>query len=170
MKSIKTLTIGAISALALSAALAQAHNGFHLVSSKIRSVTAASLAKEEKTSSSMRLVIRTGPKNDMMSFRIKGKRNPTLTVKHGATLRVLFVNSDDDMKHNVRFMATRPPFATDVSNAGSVGSDALAPLSGKIFHAEELVLKAPENAGTFSYVCTVKGHAAAGMYGTIIVK
>ena len=52
------------------------------------------------------LVAVTGPENDMLSYRIDGKRNPTLVVSPSTTIKMLFVNTDDDMKHNVRFGTT----------------------------------------------------------------
>src|SRR5215207_8052575 len=85
-----------------------AHQAFTLVSSEKKTITAEQLAVVEKsrtsgtlaganltfTTKEIRLVIVTGPGEDMLSYRIQGLRNPTLVVPAGATLKILFVNSD----------------------------------------------------------------------------
>ena len=40
---------------------------------------------------------------DMLSYRVSGKRNPTLNFRKASTLKILFVNTDDDMFHDIRF-------------------------------------------------------------------
>src|SRR6476660_7688507 len=103
-------------ALSLSAN-AFAHQAFTLVSSEKKTIKFEELVKIEAertigkkdkstitfTEKEIRLVINTGPEDDMLSYRILGVRNPTLIVPSGATLRILFVNSDEDMSHDVRF-------------------------------------------------------------------
>src|SRR5258705_1594827 len=46
------------------------------------------------TDTDLRLVILTGPEDDMLSYRIQGMRNPTLVVPAVATLKILFVHGD----------------------------------------------------------------------------
>lgn len=115
----------------------------------------------------VRLVIRSGPASDMLSYRIDGLRNPTLVVPAGATLRALFVNTDDDMTHNLRFAAQSPPFKGTVR---SVGTPDLPHKSKAVYRADDLTLRVPVRAGTYAYFCTVPGHAPGGMYGTLIVR
>ncbi len=118
----------------------------------------------------MRLVVQTGPSNDMMSYRIAGLKNPKLTVPKGATLHILFVNSDDDMLHCVRFTTKQAPFEAKPNPKDSVGGANLPPVKGGKYSTEDFVVKVPSQAGTYSYICIVSGHAAAGMYGVLVVR
>lgn len=118
----------------------------------------------------IRLVVRTGPANDMLSFRIAGIRNPTLLVSRGSYLKVLFANTDDDMDHDIRFGPSRAKFAGTPGVKGTVGSATLAHRSPKVFHADEMVIRAPAHPGTYAYYCSMRGHASGGMWGRIIVK
>lgn len=181
----KTAMITFALALVGTQALAQSAGGFKLISAKrvttsenaLESAEQKSMGKpsaDRKTLSipakSARLVVHTGPDNDMLSFRIQGLRNPTLVVKPGAVLRILFVNSDEDMFHNLRFGAGKAPFPAKPGHAGTVGTaDLPHEASGKLF-GQELVIKAPMKPGAYTYVCTIAGHAAAGMYGTLQVR
>lgn len=122
--------------------------------------------------SSVRLVAVTGPDTDMLSYRIDGKRNPTLVVTRGATLKMLFVNTDDDMKHNVRFGAALQAYPSVMTSylKASVGTPELAHKSGPNYSGEELTLRMPAAPGTYAYLCTVRGHAQGGMVGKVIVQ
>lgn len=173
-------------AIAISAAAFSSADGFTVSGAKKLTVTASKLASAKKkvtignvgsdknsitfSGSSAQLVVETGPKNDMMSFRIQGIRNPSLIVKAGATLHILFVNTDDDMFHSLRFTAKVAPFDAKMGTKSSVGSSDLAHMAPKMFFGQEFTLKAPIKKGSYSYVCTTAGHAAAGMYGTITVR
>lgn len=121
---------------------------------------------------SVRLVMVTGPEDDMLSYRIGGLRNPTLVVPRGATLRILFVNTDDDMAHNIRFGATQKiyPNVMTAYAASSIGTPELPHKSDTALHAEELTLRVPPVPGTYAYLCTVRGHAQGGMVGKVIVR
>ncbi len=108
----------------------------------------------------------------MLSYRIDGKRNPTLVVSPSTTIKMLFVNTDDDMKHNVRLgmaLKSYPSVMTSYMKT-SVGTSELPHMSGTAFYGEELTLHAPASPGTFVYLCTVRGHAQGGMVGKIIVR
>lgn len=118
----------------------------------------------------IRLVVTTGPEDDMLSYRIADRRNPTLIVPSGALLQVLFVNSDDDMSHDLRFGAMAKAFADRPSAVGTTGSMTLPHRTGKNVAAEELTLRVPATSGRFIYYCTVRGHAKGGMVGTLIVR
>lgn len=152
----------------------------------VKSLTGAQLTAAQKTTTrgrtspdkktltftkgAIRLMATTGPENDMLSYRIAGLRNPTLIVPARATLRVLFVNSDEDMTHNLRLTALRPPFAMHIKESQTVGSHSLPHLAAGLFRGEEMAIRIPSKPGTYSYVCTVTGHAKGGMYGTLIVR
>lgn len=115
------------------------------------------------------LVVRTGPAEDMLSYRIEGLKNPTLVIQRGANLKVLFVNTDDDMIHDLRFTAQKAPFNTKPNLKQSVGSLPFAHQTKMTQHAEQMILHAG-TPGTYTYLCTMKGHAVGGMYGILIVK
>src|SRR5258708_9143741 len=80
-----------------------AHQAFTLVSSEKKTIKEADLAALEKgqtagkndkttitfTENEIRLVVTTGPEDDMLSYRILGVRNPTCTVRPGARLKIL---------------------------------------------------------------------------------
>ncbi len=167
----------------LFSANAFAHQAFTLVSSEKKTLKYSELAKlkaeqtqgkKEKdfltfTGAEIRLVITTGPEDDMLSYRILGTRNPTLIVPGGATLKILFVNTDVDMRHDLLFgdLASPFPLAPDVKN--TAGSSRLMPQAeDETLSAEEIVIKANEN-GQFTYFCSVRGHAKGGMWGNIAV-
>lgn len=112
----------------------------------------------------VRLVVRSGPASDMLSYRIAGLRNPTLVVPAGATIKALYINTDDDMTHNLRFGAQH------VASAPSVGTPNLAHKAETIFHAADVTLRVPAKPGTYYYFCTVLGHSQGGMWGILIVR
>ncbi len=156
---------------------------FTLVSSNHRTLSAAAANALEKKATqgqvspdkktltfsqqTVRLVARTGPDTDMMSFRIGGLRNPTIVVPAGATVKTLFMNTDGDMIHDLRFTAQKPPFATEPDRSKTVGTLALPHEEKTTIHADDVEVRAPGQAGGFVYLCTMKGHAKAGMFGLI---
>ena len=160
-----------------------AHTPFTLVSSEKKSLTANELAGIEKlqtvgvkersglsfSEKEVRLVIETGPEEDMLSYRIQGVRNPILVLPSGATLRILFVNFDSDMRHDIRFghIMGDIPIAPDVTD--TAGSTKLPAKSADgTMQAEEIVLKANDD-GEYKYFCSVRGHAKGGMWGNILI-
>ena len=168
---------------------AQAAPGpFTLGAATPKTMTPATLAAAQKTDTrgqvsankkaltfrqkTIRLVVVTGPDDDMLSYRIAGLRTPTLIVPRGATLRVLFVNTDDDMAHNIRFGGLQKsyPNAMDAYMHKSVGASPLPHKTETAFTGEELTLCAPATPGAYAYLCTVRGHAQGGMIGTVIVR
>jgi plastocyanin len=169
-------------ALSVFSVHAFGHQPFTLVSSEKKTIKPDDLIKIEKenafgkkdgttltfTEKQIRLVIVTGPEDDMLSFRIQGIRNPTLVVSSGATLRVLFVNSDEDMKHDIRFGHVMGEFMANPSVAGTVGADKLAQKTEAVMNAEDFVIKASED-GLYKYFCSVGNHAKGGMWGNIAV-
>lgn len=162
---------------------AYAHTAFTLVSSKKTTVKAADVAAVEKdqttgaktgtqlsfTEKEIRLVVVTGPEDDMLSYRIQGMRNPTLVVPSGATMKILFVNVDYDMRHDVRFGHMKMPFELAPVITDTAGSEKLtARTEDGTLQAEEIVVRANDD-GQYVYFCSIRGHAKGGMWGNIAV-
>ncbi|MBS1797037.1 MAG: hypothetical protein JSS81_24635 [Acidobacteria bacterium] len=160
-----------------------AQDAFRLVSSAKKTLKLTELIELEKsrtpgrkdgqnltfTEKDIRLVVKTGPEDDMLSYRIQGLRNPNLIVPAGATLRILFVNSDEDMKHDVRFGGAAGEFALAPDAAGTVGTNQLEHKSDDgAMAAEEIVVEAAKD-GAYKYFCSVRGHAKGGMWGNLLV-
>ena len=142
-----------------------------------RTVTKGTVSSDKKTLSfsqkkTVRLVVHTGPESDMLSFRVNGLRNPTISIRHGVALRVLFVNNDGDMFHNIRFGAKPRAFENTADSLlkTSVGTAPLAHVDGRTIHGTEMIIKVPNHAGKYAYFCTVRGHANGGMWGTIQIR
>lgn len=144
-----------------------------MIDAAAKSYSGVAVSKDKKTltisSMAARLVVTTGPDNDMLSYRIMGLRNPTIYVKAGATVSILFVNTDSDMLHNLRVTGNKAPFAAKFAGA-TTGSVDLPHANGAAFTGQTITFKVPSQKGSYSYLCTIMGHAAAGMYGTIIVR
>ena len=173
----------AILALFMFSSSAAAHEAFTLVSSEKKVIKEGDLAAAEKqrtaakisgsnltfTEKDIRLVAVTGPEDDMLSYRIYGVRNPNLVVPAGSTIRLLFVNVDADMRHDMRFGHVMGDFDVVVDAAETAGTQKL-PARGAdgTLQAEEIVIKAGE-AGAYKYFCSVRGHAKGGMWGNILV-
>lgn len=162
---------------------ASAHQAFTLVSSEKKTLKMPELieitktrtvGKNEKanlifTEKEIRLVIITGPEDDMLSYRIQGVRNPNLVVPSGATLKILFVNVDTDMRHDIRFGHVAGEFPIVPPITDTAGSEKLAAKAeDETLQAEEIVVKANED-GAYKYFCSVRGHAKGGMWGNILV-
>ena len=113
--------------------------------------------------SNIHILIQTGPENDMLSYRMQELRNPMLIIREGAVVHLLFVNVDDDMTHDFRVGAVKPP-----NTAGTVGTSPLNHSEDEKFSAEELTFRALDT-GRYSYFCSVRNHAANGMRGTLVV-
>ncbi|HEX8734474.1 MAG TPA: hypothetical protein VF721_04075 [Pyrinomonadaceae bacterium] len=160
-----------------------AHQAFTLVSSEKKIVKEADLAGLEKTGTvgkidktaliftekEIRLVVITGPEDDMLSYRIQGVRNPNLVIPTGATLRILFVNVDLDMRHDIRFGHVEQPFPIAPGITETAGSTKLEKRAEDgALQAEEVVIKAGTK-GQYVYFCSVRGHAKGGMWGNIAV-
>ncbi len=160
-----------------------AHTAFTLVSIEKKTVKEAEIAGFEKTrtigkaegsnltfsGNEIRLVVTTGPEDDMLSYRVQGIRNANLIVPAGAILRILFINVDVDMRHDIRFGHVNGEFPIAPELAETAGSGKLAAHGETpIFQAEELVIRANEN-GAYKYFCSVRGHAKGGMWGNIFV-
>lgn len=179
----KKIFLPAFFALAFCVTNVFAHEAFTLVSSEKKAIKIQDLIAAEKertagkkdgsnltfTEKEIRLVIKIGPLDDMLSYRIQGVRNPNLIVPSGATLKILFVNSDEDMKHDVRFGHVMEDFELTVETIETAGSEKLEFKSkDDVMQAEEIVIKTNQD-GAYKYFCSVRGHAKGGMWGNIFV-
>jgi rusticyanin len=133
-----------------------------------KTVTRGTASPDKKTltfsQKIVRIVAHSGPANDMLSYRIDGLRNPTIVVPAGTTIKVLYINTDDDMTHNLRFGAQH------IASAPSVGTPNLAHRGEGVFYAADVTLRVPKKPGTYYYFCTIPGHAPGGMWGAIRVR
>jgi hypothetical protein len=169
-------------ALAFTAS-ANAHTAFRLVSAEKKTINEADIAKLQTdqtagkiaganltfTGPEVRLIVFTGQGEDPLSYRIQGVRNPNLVISGGATLKILFINMDADMRHDIRFGHVSGEFTLTPSIAESAGSTKLAARGeDRVLQAEEMVIKANE-VGAYKYFCSVRGHARDGMWGNIFV-
>jgi Sulfocyanin (SoxE) domain len=161
-----------------------AHEAFQLVSSEKKIVKESEIDALKKsqtvgkievnnlayTEKEIRLVVVTGPEDDMLSYRIQGVRNPNLIVPAGATLKILFINADVDMRHDVRLGHIMKAFELAPEITETAGTNRLEHKSedGAAMQAEEIVVKAA-STGAFKYFCSVRGHAKGGMWGNILV-
>lgn len=178
----KTLFLCLVTLL-ISSATATAHEAFTLVSTEKKQVSRKEISQLESKQTvgkkngsvltfaekEITLVATTGPLDDMLSYRILGVRNPTFVVPAGATLTILFANTDTDMRHDVRFGHVKDEFLDTPDTSLTAGSNRLAGMGdGEIAQAERIVLKATGN-GMFKYFCSIRGHAKGGMWGHIAV-
>lgn len=171
-----------LAALALAGVALAAAPGFRLISRQSR--TFASETKFPRSSpelvvdrhdnriqagavASLHLLALAGPKADMMSFQIETLKNPEIRLARGTRLTLSVVNVDDDMAHDL-YLTDRPPPYPRRFEAGALGTGVLAPYAHGRYQGAELILQ-PTTPGTYYYVCTVPGHATAGMWGRIVV-
>ena len=159
------------------------HTAFRLVSAEKKVIAESALAASQKEQTvgkiaglnisydgkEVRLVVTTGPEDDMLSYRIQGVRNPNIIIKSGSVLKVLFINVDADMRHDVRFGHVMGDFEIIPDVTETAGSNKLDGTGDNTsYNAEEIVLEAVEN-GAYKYFCSVRGHAKGGMWGNIFV-
>lgn len=108
------------------------------------------------------------------TFRIAGLVNPTIVVPQGAEVRVEFVNADPDMLHNFVVSVAQPPFAyTPMMQGAPAFAGAMTPFLAAFTggSAQSVTTSfVASQAGSYTYLCTVPGHAANGMYGQLIVQ
>ena len=109
-----------------------------------------------------------------MTWEIDGLVNPTVVVRPGAQLDVVLVNTDWGYVHGFELTTTPPPYPY-MAMAGVAPSFFLMPLPPRTtkdtatatFHTESAAFIT--RPGTYHYLCPVPGHAAMGMFGTLIV-
>ncbi len=130
----------------------------------------------EFTGSKVTVPMVASPENGpMYSFGVYGLVNPTVIVRQGAEVRLLFVNGDDDMYHGVVVTAGAPPYpymGMMMFDSPAFGNSFVSPLpaesSGK--YAGASAIFDASQAGSFYYICQVPGHASDGMYGKFLVE
>ncbi len=161
---------------------ALAHEPFVLIKKERRTVTAAqlqhlghsaTLGKVEGTSlryteKEIRLVIETSSGGDKFAYSIQGMKDPSLIVPAEAVLKVLFINTDGEMPHDILFGHAEPPYEDAPDTSMSVGTGRLTAGKDGVFQAEEIELKA-ESLGEYNYFCSLTGHAKKGMWGSIFI-
>ena len=89
---------------------------------------------------------------------------PTLTFTAGETVTVNLYNSGT-MAHNFAIVSSKSDTTAVLWNA-QIGSSSNPVSPG----SNESVTFTVGNAGTYAYVCQVDGHAALGMYGSVVVS
>jgi rusticyanin len=110
-----------------------------------------------------------------MTWEIDGLVNPTVTVRQGAKVDVILVNTDGDKVHGFELTTTPPPYSNMVM-MGINNGFFLMPLPPRTtralasvrYYTEEGAFTAA--SGSYYYLCQVPGHAAAGMFGRLVVK
>ena len=176
------LSVAAI--LIISGANVFAHQAFTLVSSEKLTLTEAQLAALQKQATvgkidgadlsfagnDIKIVFTAGPEDDMLSYRVQGLRNPTIVTPSDAKITVWFVNTDDDMPHDLIFAHYPVDFTETPDTAMSAGTQRVRAHEGETapFNAEKIVITSNED-GAYRYFCSVKGHAKGGMWGNILV-
>ncbi|MFM8439676.1 MAG: hypothetical protein ACKN97_00140 [Acidobacteriota bacterium] len=119
----------------------QAHEPFELLSSEKRTLSQSEWLALQRletralvdgftltfTQKEISLVVITGPEDDMLSYRIQGIRNPTIVAPSDAKFTIWFVNTDIDMKHDLRFIHKPGDFLARPGVVDSVGSAVLNP-------------------------------------------
>ncbi|MHB8293349.1 MAG: cupredoxin domain-containing protein [Acidimicrobiales bacterium] len=110
-----------------------------------------------------------------MTWEIDGLVNPTVVVPPNAHLNVVLVNTDWGYMHGFELTTTAPPYP-HMAMAGVVDSFFLMPLPPRTTHSVTTASYYTRTgsitppAGTYHYLCPVPGHAAAGMFGTLVVR
>jgi len=163
---------------------ALAHQAFTVVSSEKLTVTATQLAELQKqatvgkvdgadltfTDTEIKLVFTAGPEDDMLSYRVQGLRNPNIVTPGDVRITVWFVNTDDDMPHDLLFAHYIVDFPVAPDVAQSAGTQRVRAHEGEDspFNAEKIVITSNED-GAYRYFCSVRGHAKGGMWGNILI-
>ncbi len=123
--------------------------------------------------SDVRFTVLGGPQGQRdLTYRIAGLVNPSVVVPKGASVHIEFVNADASMPHNFVLTAAAPPFTAGVPTStafAGAGTSVLSPGSNGEMNEQGLTFTAT-STGTYTYLCTVPGHAAGGMYGRFIVQ
>ena len=115
-------------------------------------------------------VVASPPGTRALSFRIAGLTNPTVVVPAWARVTMTFINADEGLPHDFVLTAQRPPYGTVGATPAVAGAAVPVLVAASATAARESVSSfvAPAS-GTLHYVCSVAGHAAAGMFGVFQV-
>jgi len=122
----------------------------------VASATQTNIADGVSLKPDVSITLKTGIGEEGMYFqgvggKIDGRINPEIKVPEGAVVQLTLINGDGAM-HDVAIPDLH------VKSDGVVGRD-----SSSVF-----VFRANE-AGQFDYFCTIPGHRAAGMEGTLVI-
>ncbi len=110
-----------------------------------------------------------------MTWEIDGLVNPTVVLQPGATVVVVLANTDWGYMHGFELTTTPPPYP-DMAMAGVADGFFLMPLPSRT--TKDLATASyytrsssfTTTPGIYHYLCPVPGHAAAGMFGTLVVR
>lgn len=106
------------------------------------------------------------------TFRVAGLTNPTIVIPVGAHVTLQLINADPGMEHDWLLSTARPPFASMgmmmIPVAMGAGTATLPGSTSTAMAATTIEWDA-SSPGRYTYLCSVPGHAAEGMYGSLIV-
>jgi rusticyanin len=119
------------------------------------------------------------PGSPDQTFEIRKLVDPEITVPAGAkvTLTVLNMDFGPGMIHGVLIGKAKPPYKTVVPvpvQAQIAEIPLTMPRTAKsikksLYFIGTTAFKAPQNPGTYYYLCQMPGHAKSGMYGKCVV-
>ena len=110
-----------------------------------------------------------------MTWEIDGLVNPTVVLQPGTQVDVVLANTDWGYMHGFELTTTPPPYPY-MAMAGVADSFFLMPLPSRTAKNTATASYYTRSAsftaafGTYHYLCPVPGHAAAGMFGTLVVR
>ena len=110
-----------------------------------------------------------------MTWEIDGLVNPTIVMRPGTQVDVVLANTDWGYMHGFELTATPPPYPS-MAMAGVTSDFFLMPLPPRTTRTTSSARYYTRSAnlittsGTYHYLCPVPGHAAMGMFGTIVVS
>lgn len=110
-----------------------------------------------------------------MTWEIDGLVNPTVVVQPGTQVNVVLANTDWGYMHGFELTSTPPPYPY-MAMAGAADDFFLMPLPPRTAKNTTTASYYTRSAsftttsGTYRYFCPVPGHAAAGMFGTLVVR
>lgn len=110
-----------------------------------------------------------------MTWEIDGLVNPTVVVQPGTQVDIVLANTDWGYMHGFELTTTPPPYPY-MAMAGAADNFFLMPLPPRTAKNTATASYYTRSAsftttsGTYHYFCPVPGHAAAGMFGTLVVR
>ena len=110
-----------------------------------------------------------------MTWEIDGLVNPTVVVAPGTQVDIVLANTDWGYMHGFELTTTPPPYPY-MAMAGAADNLFLMPLPPRTAKDTTTASYYTRSAtftttsGTYHYFCPVPGHAAAGMFGTLVVR
>ena len=113
------------------------------------------------------------PGRSGMYWQADGRVSPTIVIPAGSSVTVNFADGDPGTIHGWELTTAGPPFPVMAMMAGQVAAPGafampVSPPSGSSWYGRTLHFSAPP-PGTYHYICPVPGHAASGMWGTLVV-